>query len=179
MVVSRRYGKYKTKKPEYHDDLKLKMGEVEPVTESIKLGFDYELEEDIEYPALIKAIRRVNNGIVVELAVFAGETCDMSFFYKDGTTSYDSLRKFALRFEAYTGDLASIVGKCTLIVIKSTSYGFKYFVGMGELSLEEANTMIVDIKEQYAMEISDDSEVEDESEYDEDYSDDESEYEED
>ncbi len=110
--------------------------------EKISIGLEYNIPEGEEFVAIVKGFSRNDTGILMHLTIFAEEICNKTFYYKDNTSAISQLRKFASLFEAFDGELSSVVGECVVIIVSSTEYGFQFARGVRSVTEKEANNII-------------------------------------
>lgn len=116
--------------------------EIAPQEESISIGLEYQIPEGEEFVAVITGFSTKDTGILMHLTIFAEEKCNKTFYYKTNTSAIAQLRKFASMFEAFDGELGSIVGECAIVVLSTTDYGFQYVRGVSSVTEKEANEIL-------------------------------------
>ena len=153
----------------YDAEFEAQLKSINKESKSINISMNEEPPFEVEVPALVKDVRKVDTGIVIHMIILADRPYDQDIFYKDGTTAISHLRRFASLFNSFHGDLAEIVGKCVVIVLKKTNYDFVYMEGIKEINALEANHMFKEIKKSCLDREEAEEEFEEEDEENEEY----------
>jgi len=111
--------------------------------EAISIGLEYQIPEGEEFVCIITGFSSTDTGILMNITIFAEEKCNKTFYYKTNSSAIAQLRKFASMFDSFDGELGSIVGRCAIVVVLSTDYGFQYVRGVRAITDEEATDILL------------------------------------